>query len=270
MKWLLSLCGVLLCLSESASAQGLIWSLPADGQWVRYEGKYSQTVRRPESTQGDLALEWRRIVTLKSVGTEDAEYRTQSQPCRWIEIKIETGKTAEGVLDAGPGGVQMYKLLVPEAAIKGEMFEKIATERQVFVSFLPVVKGLRKSGDNDAVEIESGVFQLAPIVSLIAHYPEFEPAGSPEAITVQAGEFESTLYKGTFVTETPTSRSTNTSEVFRSPGIPFGVVKWTASIVTETKGSVDLRSDFKEATTISEDMQAVATGDGAESDFVDK
>ena len=31
-------------------AQGLIWSLPEEGTWVRYEGTYKQTELRPNST----------------------------------------------------------------------------------------------------------------------------------------------------------------------------------------------------------------------------
>ena len=79
-----------------ADAQGLLWSLPPDGTWVRYEGTYSQLVRRPDSTAGDLQLEWTRHLTIKSVGTSEESYRGQVQPCRWIEIKVVTGQVKEG------------------------------------------------------------------------------------------------------------------------------------------------------------------------------
>ena len=44
--------------SSSASAQGLLWKLPeGEKTWCRYEGTYKQTMRRPNSAEGDLTLE---------------------------------------------------------------------------------------------------------------------------------------------------------------------------------------------------------------------
>jgi hypothetical protein len=268
MKWswlaILAFCAF----SSAAQAQGLIWSLPEDGHFVRYEGTYTQFVKRPDSTQGNLNLQWRRTLTIKSVGREEQEYQGKTQPCRWIEIKTETGKTAEGVLDAGPGGVRMYKLLVPEAALRGTVNEPVGEGREIFASYVPIVKGFRRIGDEPAQEIPGHVFQLYPVVCLLQHYRNLTPAGSPASINVPAGDFEATEYKGEFSMETPSYRSVNTCTLFRSPGLPFGVVKWSAKTQDETKGTTDLRTEFKESVTMSEEMQAVATGDGAESEFL--
>lgn len=268
MKWSLVLLG-LFAIATPVRAQGLVWSLPEDGSWVRYEGVYRQTVRRPESAEGDLNLEWRRNLTIKSVGREEAEYEGETQPCRWIEFKVETGKTSEGVLDAGPGGIRMYKLLVPEAAIRGNVFVQVNDGGQdLFVSYVPVVKGYRRIGDEPAAELAAGVFQLYPMVSLLRHYRDFASSGGAQSINVPAGDFEATQYRGRMVMETAVYRSTNTCEVYRSEGIPFGVVKWTASTRTETKGSTDLRSEFRDSVTIQEELQAVSSGGDAESEFL--
>ncbi len=265
MKWAFSLCGVLAFLCGTASAQGLIRNLPKDGTWVKYEGTVTQETKRPDSNEGDLKLEWRRTLTIKSVGTEQAEYRGQTVPARWLELSVETGLAKEGVLEAGPGGVQVYKILVPESAVTGENFEVVVGERKAFISHLPVIKGLRKSGDAAVEEVTAGVFQLYPFVSLMQHYPEKNVSESTEQVTVQAGSFSGNVETGSRVTETAMTRVTTNSEVTLAPEFPFGVVKWTSTTVTEQKGSTDLRSDFQPATTVTEVMQATATGDGAES-----
>jgi hypothetical protein len=268
MKWSLALLGFFLCVSQ-AEAQGLLWSLPEDGKFVRYEGTYTQTARRPESAEGDLSLEWRRNLTIKSVGREDAEYQGELQPCRWIEFKVETGKTTEGILDAGPGGIRMYKLLIPESVIRGEVNEPaVDGGNEIFAAFVPIVRGYRRVGDEPAQEIAAGVFQLYPVVSLLRHYRELPDDGESQNVNVPAGDFEATRYTGGKVIETTVYRSTNSCEMLRSDAFPFGVVRWTATTQTEEKGSTDLRSEFQEATVIQEELQAVAIGDDAESEFL--
>jgi hypothetical protein len=268
MKSCLILLSAWCLLSGGASAQGLLLTLPEDGHWVRYEGTYTQVIRRPDSTQGDLKLQWTRFLTIKSVGREEAEYEGKVQPCRWIEIKSEVGHTKEGVLEAGPGGVCLFKILVPESALKGDRFETIEGAEPILISFTPIIKGLKRIGEEPPQEMPAGVFQSYPIVSLVRYYREIEEAGAAASLHVPAGDFESTPYKGAMVMETATYRSSNSAEFSRSPTMPFGLVKWTASTIDETKGSTDLRATFKESITLSEEMQAVQIGEGAQSEFV--
>ncbi|HWL06908.1 MAG TPA: hypothetical protein VNQ76_00690 [Planctomicrobium sp.] len=251
----------------TVQAQGLIWSLPEDGQWVRYEGTYTQVAKQAESGETNLNLNWQRKITLKSVGKETADFRGESVPARWIEIKIETGNVVDNALQTGPGGVQLYKLLIPESVIRGELFDKSIEERPVFIGGIPIIKGNRKSGDLDAISLEGGLFQIYPIVALINHDRDNVVGDETEQVTVPAGTFPSTLIQGEKVTETTGRRSTNIYEVTRSADIPFGVVKWTATTTTEEKGSTDVRSEYKETITIKEEMQAVETGSGAESEL---
>ncbi len=264
---IVGLIGAFSLLNSAVQAQGLIWNLPADGKWVRYEGTYSQISQQPDAKGGELKLDWQRKVTLKSVGADSAEFRGKTVQARWIEIKVETGRTVDDKFETGPGGVQLYKILVPEEAIRGELLENVIADRQVFISSIPVIKGSRKSGDQDAVAIETGVFQLYPTVALINHYPDLQVDGSQQDVTVPAGTFQSTVEIGKLVTETQSRRSTNECTVTRSAGIPFGVVKWSASTIIEEKGSTDLRSEFKPTVTIKEEMQAVAVEDGAQSEL---
>ncbi|WP_437224396.1 hypothetical protein SH661x_003612 [Planctomicrobium sp. SH661] len=270
MKWSLICSGLILCFTSTVQAQGLIWSLPKDGDWVRYEGTYTQTVKRPDSAQEDLTMEWRRIVTLKSVGTEEAEYKGKEQPCRWLEIKCETGKAAEAVVEAGPGGVRIYKVLVPESAIQGKVLETVKDNRTVHVSFIPIVKGFRKIGDGPVQPIESGVLELYPLVSLVRHSLEVTDSEDAKPEQVPAGTFDVTQHTGETTMETPSERSTNTFELARSSEIPFGVVKWIARSTIENKASTEPRSEFEETSQISENMEAVATGNDAEAEIAEK
>jgi len=253
-----------------AAAQGLIWKLPeTDGTWIRYEGTYNQIVRRPDASEGDLTLEWRRNIEIKSVGVKQAQFRGEMQACRWIEFKIETGKSVEGILDAGPGGIRMYKILVPESEVRGTLTAPTQDEgRTLFVSHIPFVEGYRKLGVEAEQKMESGVFQLYPTVSLIRHYRNLQSSGTAQPVNVPAGTFNSTAYQGSTVMETAVERSTNSCELYRSDETPFGVVKWTATTKKEQKGSVDPRSEFSESAIIREELQAVSIGENAESEFL--
>ena len=257
---------LLLCLSTPVAAQGLIWKLPEDGTWVRFEGTYTQTLPVQDVTV--KPLEWRRDITIKSVGKEEAEYQGVKQACRWIEIKVVTGKTDAGVLDAGPGGSRLYKLLVPETAIRGEVNEQTPEGKQIFVSYIPVVKGWRKIGDEQPAEIASGVFQLYPVVSLLQHYRNLEASGDPQPLTLNTGNVTAQAYVGSLVTETAGYRSMNRADLYRSDELPFGVAKWSATTAVEEKGTTDPRSAFVPTITIKEEMQAAEVGGNAESELL--
>lgn len=253
--------------NSSLVAQGLIWSLPEDGTLVRYKGVYTQQVRRDNSTDGDLTLTWDRILEIRSVGKEDADYNGETVPCRWLEIKVETGKSPEGVLDAGPGGIRMYKLLVPEPEVRGTIDEPVTEGRSIFASHIPLVRGYRKLGDEPTQEMTTSLFQLYPIASLLRHYPVLTEGEEAET-SVLAGEFSTTSLDGTVVMETNVYRSTNVGKILRSEEMPFGVVSWEAKTVAEEKGSTDPRTDFRETSVISEKMSAIAIEQNAESEFL--
>ncbi len=61
-------------------------------------------------------------------------------PCRWIEIKVLTGKPSESGVEPGPVGERIYKILVPEERVVGD----VADGEKIPFSFLDIVKGFRK------------------------------------------------------------------------------------------------------------------------------
>lgn len=262
----LALAFVGLMTAAEAQAQALIWSLPEDGSWVRYEGTYKQLVRRPNSTAGDLQLEWTRHLTIKSVGTTEESFNGQVQPCRWIEIKVVTGQVKEGLIDAGPGGTRVYKILVPEAAITGQVLDA----EGILVSHIPVVRGLRKIGDEDPQPIESGVFDVYPLVSFLQHYRNLTAASdqADQLSIPPIGFVPATTWNGSLTMEGRSNRSTNKAQIWRSDDIPFGVAKWIVEDLREEKHPTQSRDLFRETMQVSIEMAAHETGIGAETELV--
>ncbi len=250
--------------SESVHAQGLIWSLPEDGSWVRFEGDYRQTDYRPENNLGDLNLQWRQHLEIRSVGSEQAEYNGETVPARWIEFETTTG-TAEGEIKAGPGGHQIYKILVPDSAIIGQPRDS----NQIANEYLPIIKGYHKIGDEPAREIESGVFQAYPTVALLRNFQDLEEIG-PSSVKVPAGTFDAIGYDGSLVSEGETTRTTNKAQIYASKEVPFGLVKWTVQIDREQRGSTDTRDSFKPHSQIRLTMEAHEIGSGAQSKIVNQ
>lgn len=253
-------------LNLSAQAQGLIWSLPEDGAWVRFEGSYQQVEARPESTEGNLTIDWIQHLTLKSVGQEPADFRGETVPCRWIEIKVQTGKIKDGQVSTRGHGERLYKVLVPEKAVFGSTVD----DKGLPVQHLPIVKGWRRISetDNAPKELKSGILQVYPVVGLLRHYKEMEESDIAESITVGMEDVQAKRLKGTLDLESETTRVHHESELYRSDSVPFGLARWTARIVQEEKSAVANRSDFQMVSEITIEMTARETGRDAKSELI--
>lgn len=252
--------------SACAEAQGLIWSLPPDGSWVRYEGSYTQEEVRPDAT-GNLTLQWIRHLTIKSVGRAQADYRGETVDCRWIEIKVQTGRTLDGRVDTGSVGERIYKVLIPEAEVIG----RLQDDEGLPVSYLPIVRGYRKTNDRDPTPkpIKSGVFQVFPVVSYVRHYKTMDKWDVPGSIGVGADDFATTVLTGSVQQESRTFRVKHeTKELHRSDKVPFGLAHWKIEVVEERKGEVLPRSDFTFATKVEVEMTAAEIGTDAASELV--
>ncbi len=255
--------GLMAC--ADAQAQGLIWSLPEDGSWVRYEGTYTQEEVRPDAT-GNLILQWVRHLTIKSVGRAQADYRGQMVDCRWIEIKLQTGRILDGRVDTGSVGERIYKILVPEPRVLG----RLQDEEGLPVSYLPIVRGFRKTNDKDPTprEIKTGILQVFPIISLIRHYKSMDASDVPASVAVGLNDYPTTVLTGSVVQESRTTRVTHeTKEMHRNDEFPFGLVQWKIEIVEDRKGEVLPRSEFAFASKIEVEMTARETGTDATSEL---
>ena len=264
-------CSVMLLSPAETRAQGLIWNLPPDGTWVRYEGSYQQVIRRPESAQGDLTLQWQRNLEIKSVGQEEATHdldndtEMTTETCRWLEFKLQTGKVVEGIIDTGPGATRIYKVLVPESILIGELTDP----EGIPYSYLPIVRGYRRLGDEAPQELTSNVLQIYPVLTLLRYFRNLEAGSAEESADVPgAGAANATRYTGSLTTETTVSRSTSECDMLVSEQMPFGVVSWTATTVNEQKNPTEPRSTFEEVVVLTEELTAVEVRDDGETELV--
>ncbi|MBO50089.1 MAG: hypothetical protein CMJ69_04800 [Planctomycetaceae bacterium] len=257
------------------SAQGLIWSLPEqEGTWVRYEGEYKQVEFRPGVATGDQTFNWRRNVTIKSLVTPDAHktamYRGKQVTCRWIEIKVETGKPGEQGLDTGPGGARLYKVLIPEARIFGTLINNNSVDADgIPVSFLPIIRGYRKLGNRKEEPIKTKVLQIYPAISLLKHYKAFRPeTGQPEDPELAAlGAVNAIKWLGGEALQSRVSRSEHSSTIWLSREVPFGLARWNVKITRSRKRETDPREKFEKRTETTVEMKAVAVGTDAKSEL---
>lgn len=172
-------------------AQGLLYNLPEDGAWVRYEGTYNLTEIRPESAEGNLELDWLRQILIKSVGQEMAEYQGRQQMCRWIEFKIVTGTASEAGIDPGPAGARVYKVLVPESVVTGQFID----DDTIPISLLPIVRGFKRMGEGETKRIQAPALRIYPTLSLLNFYPDAELVSESEDPGVPLGPVDARHYK---------------------------------------------------------------------------
>ena len=251
-----------MCCAESirpAEAQGLIWTLPADGSWVRYEGTYAYIERKEESAVESIEP-WTKHLLIQSVGQEMREYRGKMVACRWIEIEVTTGRKTEDGLDPGPLGTRKYRVLAPESAVVGKLHDDDA----IPVSMLTIVEGYRKFGDRPVQAIKSNVLQVYPVLSLLQHYEQWTGAAAePTDPGVKLGPVTATQREASLKIESRRFRSTSKAQLWRSPDVPFGLAKWKVTVLREEKDNVQPRSEFQPVNEIVEAMEVYQVGDNA-------
>ncbi len=224
-------------------------------------------------------MEWIQHLTIKSVGRETAAFHGKQVPCRWVEIKVVTGKASEAGIEPGPVGERVYKILVPEERVVGQ----VSDGEKIPFSYLDIVKGFRKIGGGTATPIPlvrgsegagagAGAFQVFPLVAPLMHYDALEPAGrEPESVQTPGGAVPARKFKASRVVESPTVRTTDDAEIWRSSPptdqVPFGLVKWATKTKIERKDTAAPRSAFKLATQMTVEMSAHEWGNGAKSEI---
>jgi hypothetical protein len=246
------------------SAQVLIWNIPEeDGSWVRFEGTYKQTQARPNVATGDTLLEWRQELTISSVGGQDSEYQGRTVPCRWVEFKSVT-KPAGVDQPPGPGGVIIYKVLIPVEAVIGKPIDG----ESVPVTFLPVVDGLRKVGDRAVEKVQPGALAVYPHISQLTYYPDLAPiSNQAEELTVAGETVRAQVNKGKRELQDNRSRSVNSATLWLAEKLPFGIAKFTVNVQRDQKLPTAPVDDFRRVTVIDVDMTAVEVGKNARSEI---
>ncbi len=263
-------CGIWFCsviLANAAAApclaQGVILRLPSDGTWVRFEGSYAHTEIRPDTALGKLEIPpWLEHVTIKSVGSVMADYEGESVPCRWIEIKIERGREADGKIAVGKTGLEIYKVLVPEAKV----VEDPVVEEGVPIGFLPIVRGVRVIGGGEPRPLAEPALKLYPLAMLFTYCRDLKMLEENVDPGTGLGAISSTLMEGTSIQERPGSRTEMTVKVWKSADVPFGVAAWSGRIIRSIKDAEQPREDFKPLTQVDIELKARGTGENAQSE----
>jgi hypothetical protein len=256
--------GLAVCLLtvNQANAQGLLFNMPEDGMAAEYEGKLTQA-----KNAGDTdPLTWTRELTIKSVGSEDAEYNGVVQPCRWIEIKITTGVAGAAGIDPGPVGARLYKVLVPESKVIPNTKDSDSIPNHM----IPIVKGYRRLGEEAYREITASALRIYPTISLLTNYDEPETLAAAEVpdVLAQGVSVSARHMKGQMIMERADSRSTNIGEYWVSPEVPFGLARWIVTVTRESKETTAPREDFQVVSVVNIDMKLKRIRSGAESELV--
>ncbi len=248
--------------SVSATAQGLVFYLPEDGMAVEYEGTLTQST----GDQDPAPLTWTTELSIKSVGKEQAEFEGTLQPCRWIEIKVTTGKSGAAGIDPGPVGARIYKVLVPESKVIPDAVDADGIPNHM----LPIVKGYRRLGEEAIKEITAPALRVYPTITLLTNYDDVEVVATADIPEVLAPglSVSAKRMKGKFVMERPESRSTNVGEYWVTPEVPFGLARWIVAVTREEKESTAARSNFKPVSTVQVDMKVKRIRQNAESELV--
>jgi hypothetical protein len=250
--------------ATQASAQGPVLRLPPDGTWVRYEGTFTQNEIRPDSATGKLEIPpWREQVTIKSVGTETAEFRGEMVPCRWIEVKVERGREAEGKIDVGVTGLEIYKVLVPESAVTAEP----VADDGIPNMFLPIVKGLRKHGQSEPQPVSEPAMRLYPLALLFGYCRDMQTEEKGVDPGIGLGAVSAEVRTCSSVQERKTSRTQLDMKIWTSEDVPFGVAAWSAKITRQIKDAPEPRENFRPVTEVIVELKAQRSGADATSEL---
>ena len=248
------------CSAATSQAQGLLWNLPEDGAVVEYAGKYTNKQERPGSNDGPLELEWDSRLTIQSVGEEKAEFEGLPTPCRWIEFKLLTGKPstkgveADAGIDPGPHGTRIYKVLIPVSRING----KLRDGEGLPVTFLPIVKGFRKIGQQPPQLLKEKVLAIYPVLGLFANYLDLKPEGEAADVDLpNLGTIKTQMWKGSLKLQNQTSKSENVGEIWLADDVPFGWVKYHVKLTRQEKDITAPPTAFAPAAEIDVEMTMV-------------
>lgn len=194
----------------TALADGIVFQLPKDGKWVRYQVQGMEVDARSadkEKYQGSL--------TVSSVGTENV----QEEKCRWIEFRHTWQNTTRGDKD---DRVRILKCLVPEKHLgKGKQAAK-----HVIRGWRSNYLGSQGKGTPYRLRRSDGTIRLGQPTSTLLQGPTKQDQKlEAKLISTKAGKFKCTGVRSRF--EFRGSRtSAVTLTVWLNDAAPFGVVRF--------------------------------------------
>lgn len=188
------------------SADGLLYQLPEDGEWVEFDSEVTMT-------QGDNTRTATGKLRMSSVG----QVREDGKPCRWIEFKLMLNvDDNERVIVA--------KLLVPETHLKEG--QRPVENR---------VRGwVRMGADREVEELTEN--NLGPVPAFLANPLSDVKQLEAEIVKSKLGELSCAGLTGRTAFVEGTANNRVTFETRRHQKAPFGVVASRMKIDVERDG----------------------------------
>lgn len=198
-------------------ADGLLYQLPKDGAWVRFDIDSKGT----ENDGSEVALVG--ALTMSSVGTTEVD----GVQCRWIEIAVEGRRNGEPL--AG-----IYKLLIPE--------QYLAKGKAPLKHVLNLWQKHLNVADGRPTQIEDlrgrGARYLRPLRQFL-HGP-FETAKKLDKVSID-GKLGKLACEGVVASERSEKGGVTLDSTYRirlHSKAPFGVVTWQAELKLARDGQV--------------------------------
>jgi hypothetical protein len=198
-----------------ARADGVLYRLPEDGAWVRFD--VTMTLNEADGDQGSGTGS----LTMSSVG------RTQlgGEDCRWIEFHLHT-TVADGA--AKDEDDMIAKVLIPEKHLNAgnSPFDHLA-------------RGWLKWENNDPVELRQAPFGHGSLAAaLLAGPPEDAKKLDKQRVQSKLGELDCEGTTGTATFEDGESRLAITDHTRLHEKAPFGVVACRMDFKVSRNGQV--------------------------------
>lgn len=190
----------------NVQADGLLYQLPDDGAWVKYEMKVS-------FNRGGQLRDMTGNLRMSSVGTS----KEKDVDCRWIEVRMTMkNNDAERVI--------VCKVLCPESELKegGNPLEKR-------------VRGwIQMNPDSDAIELDDD--NVGPMVMFLAKTLSDREDVDPVEIDSKLGKASCPGVKGTLKWKEGSRDNEGTVLTRRHPKAPFGVVSSQMTVTVSQDG----------------------------------
>lgn len=236
----LCLLASVILIPHTALADGLLYQLPADGSWVRYDWKGSGT--KPDGTDTQVTG----TLTLSSVGVAEID----GKECRWIELHMD-------IHGEGISFTNAYKLLIPAEHLgRGQKPLQNIVKAWNQHSFVHTEPFEIKNPSGTGAKFLEGITQLL-------HGPFVDPKEQPATkIESPLGDLDCVTVIANEKTERKDGITMNSEfRVQLNEKVPFGVVSWEHKADEERRGKPHLKMLTR--------LKVVAVGTDAKSSMPD-
>lgn len=221
-------CLLVICARGSAWAEGLLYQLPEDGAWVRFD--MEMTGQRNGMTQSMSGS-----VKIASVGGA----QENGEDCRWIEVQFTVEREDREV-------TTMAKLLIPEKHLKkGE------------TPLEHVVRAWQKQGDQEARELDEPQSPNTPLPALLSGPLADAEELEKQVVESKLGKLECAGVRGRLNVANDQMTVKVKQESRLHEKAPFGVVTCNMEFEIERDGTVQQSGTLR--------LKLAEVGSGAES-----